>query len=301
MELALCIVIVVDVLLIGIATRRRRAVAHSEQHAQALAKRGRELHVTRIRDVLEGTVVRITGKVRLIDGWVVAPISRRACAYWRLRISLLEDSAARKGAVWRSVAERSGSCPFVLASGAEQCLVDPKLAAVQLKEGTRFSQYPGRWLPARHRAALAAAGISVERVQRAQVRFEESVLAFDAPSAIVGTGALVQRAPKGAETPYREGLETWMQFDRSNGDLFISDDVRLFRRRGTPVIRKVKERWVSTASEYYEWLPNGGAMPHLAQVERTFARRRRRRIIGIALAGLVVVGSAVFALAFQLG
>lgn len=301
MEIALCILIGVLVVLIRLVTRwpRRDVAADSDQRATALAKRGLEIATTKIRDAREGAVVRITGKVRLLDGWVMSPLSKRACAYWRLRISVLEYSTAVRGEVWRCIAERSGSCPFVLANGADLCLIDPKRAAVQVKEGTRVTQYPGRWLPSRNRAALANAGISIERVQKMQVRFEESVLAFDTPGAIVGTGVVVQRAPKTAESPYRESLETWLQFDGDRGDLLVSDDVRLFRPRGTGPVRKPKrEKWISPTSDYYEWLPDGGRMRHLEQVERAFARRKRRRIIKIALAGTAVLASAAVAMAF---
>jgi hypothetical protein len=161
--------------------------------ARELTKRGRRLDASPIGEVPESTVVRVVGNVQRLDRWVVAPMSKRPCAHWRLKVSAVEYSPTARRTYWRTLFERTSSIPFVLRSSDAHCCVDPSLAVVDVKRGRIEEVKSSRRLPADLAEFLENEGVGVSSLPRTKVRFEELIVSFGDKVAIVGAGRLLPR------------------------------------------------------------------------------------------------------------
>lgn len=202
-----------------------------EGPTRELARRARRMRATDIAELREGAVVRVVGDVQRLERWVVAPISKRACAYWSLEVSVRMVEPGRRG-YWQLVHAASAGEQFRLADASGACGVEPAAATAQLDGDEHREVVRGRALPASYVEYLEAAGVSVDAIGSAKVRFTERVLAFGETVAVAGAVRVVER-PRGAarERGYRDEAATWSCIGDVDGDLLISD-ARSLRRRG---------------------------------------------------------------------
>lgn len=111
---------------------RMRGELDLQRPVRDLTKRGRRLDASSIAEVTEATVVRVVGEVKRLDRWVVAPISKRPCAHWHMKVSVMEYSPAERRTYWRTIVEQNEGLSFVLSSATGECMVDPSLATVHV-------------------------------------------------------------------------------------------------------------------------------------------------------------------------
>jgi hypothetical protein len=271
---------------------RLRAELDLERPARQLARRGRRLDASAIDEVPESSVVRVIGEVKRLDRWVVAPITNRACAYWRLEVSVMEYSAAERRTYWRTLFDRTDGLPFVLTSERGDCCVDPSLATIAVKRARVTEIKSSRKLPAKFADLLESGGISSASLRWTKVRFEESIVPFGARIAVVGAGRMVARpANANVQTGYRDPRPTWLCLSGTDDDLLVSDDRKLLAPRGTGGGIKTEPprgRDVHEPSQTAAW----GRLDVDEFERRIVSNRRWRRI---ALVAAAVVGSGAVA------
>lgn len=287
-------VVLVLALVVGVrltmSWARAREQLDVERPARELVNRGRRLDASAIAEIPESSVVRVLGEVKRVDRWVVAPISKRPCAYWKLTVSVLEYSPTSRGAYWRTIHDTSDSLPFVLATGADECLVDPALATVSVKAGRIDEIKSSRRIPASYVEHLERAGISIDSFRRTKMRIEESILGFGIKVAVVGAGRVVPRSPDAAaESDYRAPRPTWLCLSGADDELLVSDDRRLLLPRGTGGGVKTEPPRGRESSE-----PSGTESWASMDVDDFEGRLAARKVlwrIGLAATAVVAIGA----------
>jgi hypothetical protein len=84
-----------------------------------------------IADAPEGKVVRLVGKVTLLDGRCVeAALTGRRCAFFEAHLETMSDDATFD--LWKVGARETGGVPFAIDDGTARAVVDPDLAQVTL-------------------------------------------------------------------------------------------------------------------------------------------------------------------------
>jgi hypothetical protein len=274
-----------------------RAGLSLEQSTRSLVARGRRLDASSIGEVPEASVVRVVGEVKRLDRWVVAPLSKRPCAHWRLEVSVLEYSPATRGTVWRALFERAEGLPFVLASPHGELCVDPALATVSVKRESLDHIKRGRGLPENLAELVESGGVSPGSLKGTKVCFRESIVAFGARVAVVGAGRMIARSTEGpTETGYRDSRPTWMCLSGTDDELLISDDRRLFHVRGKGggiKVEALRDRAARApqGSETAAW-----SAIDVDEFERRLAAKRRRwrlALVLLPLAGAAAIAGAI--------
>lgn len=92
-----------------------------------------DMPTTRLRATAQG-YVELTGTARLFDGEpIVAPLTGRACCWFRYRVEHRERGRGRNGrdhARWREVDGGESTGIFMLDDGTGRCAVDPEGASI---------------------------------------------------------------------------------------------------------------------------------------------------------------------------
>lgn len=269
---------------------RLRGQLDLERPARQLARRGRRLDASSLDDVPESSVVRVVGEVKRLDRWVVAPMTNRACAYWRLEVSVLEYSAVERRTYWRTLFDRTDGLPFVLASERGECCVEPSSATVAVERARITEIVSSRKLSPKFADLLENGGVSVASLRWTKVRFQESIVPFGARVAVVGAGRMVARSSvDDMATGYRDRRPTWLCLSGTDDDLLVSDDRKLLAPRGTGGGIKTEPprgRGTHEPSQTDTW-----AALDVDEFESRITAKRRRR--NIALVAAAILGTAV--------
>ena len=177
---------------------------------------------TRLAEVTEGEIVRVTGIARPLGPALEAPLSLRACVYYGIVVHAW-DHAGRV----RELGSEHERVAFTLADGADRVVIDPALASVSSAFDHVARWSPRQPAPAAISALLARCGLAKRDWSRTRtVECSESVLELDEAIAVVGAA---EREPDPTAAPaggYRDGsLAMRLRFAGSRRDpLLISDD-----------------------------------------------------------------------------
>lgn len=270
------------------ALLRLRAANSLAREGRLLTDQARCLEPCPIARLPEGSVTRAIGKARPLDGWLVAPVSKTPCVYYRAVVSVLEYSVERRGRVWQSIHEHAESKPFILRDHTGECAVDPSLATTVLatKRAHRFDR--GKTSDAAQ-DLLERAGIAHD-ARRRTLLVEETLLPIGATVAVAGIPKLVT-LHGGGEHDYRSGPPSMYSFCGTEAELLISDDRRLLRSKAKRRASADRPTWGLPAIER-----SSRAIPTMSPDEFEVgmrAGRRRRLLLGVGL--IVIIASiAVF-------
>jgi hypothetical protein len=154
----------------------------------------RQLALVAVRPIAEltaGGVARVTGTLRYLKAPLTAPVTSRACAFYRVTVS------ERRGKHWRQVLDETSGTDFLVSDASGTLLVRPANATVHVvrdghaSSGTFESPTPEMTrLLGRH--GQSARGMLFNRT----LRFHEGVLAEGETVTVAGR---VRREPD--ETP----------------------------------------------------------------------------------------------------
>jgi hypothetical protein len=120
---------------IVVAIGGRRGVHLGDRALRVLRAQAAGFPLVQIASAVEGTVNRVVGIAKPIEGWLVSPLSQKPCSCWRLEVSVLEATGDRRTTTWRRIAELDAAQPFRLVDPSSECLVDATLGcAVWLRD-----------------------------------------------------------------------------------------------------------------------------------------------------------------------
>jgi hypothetical protein len=84
-----------------------------------------------IAEAPEGAVVRVVGRVVLLDGRAVeAALTGRRCAFYEALLETMADDMSMD--LWKVGARETGGVPFAIDDGTARAVIDPDLARVTL-------------------------------------------------------------------------------------------------------------------------------------------------------------------------
>ena len=104
-----------------------------------------------IRDVRDGQVAKVVGRVRPPGEPLIAPLTGRKCVYWEIEVTEWEGTRARQ--ITRTHDQRD----FVIEDGTGRALVATRRSAIAAKIDARWARHDDE--NARAREALRALGI----------------------------------------------------------------------------------------------------------------------------------------------
>lgn len=274
---------------------RRQGDFDAARAIDAIVKRGRRLDETPIREVGEACVMRVVGEVQRLDTWAVSPLTKKPCARWQLKVSVLEYSAAAGSTYWRTMFVRDGGVPFVLASSDGRCCVEPSLSTVDVTRAQTPRVESARRVSAGIAEILEGEGISPSSLAGTKVKVEEAIIAFGTRIAVVGAGRVVPRPLATApDAGYRDEPPSWLCLSGTDDELLISDRRSLLVARGTgggtrseplrgPAPRDDVEPGASSTM---------GAM-NVDEYESALTTRARRRRRAFLIVAALVTGTAL--------
>ena len=186
-----------------------------------------------ISDVIEGELARVVGRVE-VDGPVLAPLSGRPCAYWRVVVERNEGGG--RNSTWRKLVDESDGVDFALLDETGKAWVRTLHVSAVLdgdaRGGSGFLQDPTPELRAfLHERGHDTQGLFFNRT----IRFREGVAEPGEVVAVVGVGRWERdpdeeaRAGAGyrdAVTPKRLVVDA-----PEAGPLLLSDQSDVTRRR----------------------------------------------------------------------
>ncbi len=186
------------------------------------ALRMRQARATTIRNVRDGEVVKVVGRVTA-DAPLIAPITERPCVSFRIDAA---DGLAGVGPGSGQLFAHARSCPFVLDDGTGRAFVDPRTpkAVIEAREHQRVGVLERAELDRR----LAARSLRAERASREQVSFRELAVPVGERVAVLGR-ARHDGVDVGGTTAYREGLPPRVVLDPlDDGALLVYADAWAF-------------------------------------------------------------------------
>lgn len=178
-----------------------------------------------IRDVAEGEKARIVGSVELAQS-IAAPLTGRACAYWRVVVQELRGGKNRR---WVTVIDEHEGVDFFVRDESGKALIKTELVTPLLEKDAALSSGFLNDATPELEAFLAARGRSSKGwVFNKSMRYREGVVEHGETVCVVGVGRW-ERDPDeraGAGAGYREA-EMPMRLVMSSpddGNLLLSDE-----------------------------------------------------------------------------
>ncbi|MEZ4336868.1 MAG: hypothetical protein R3B82_09595 [Sandaracinaceae bacterium] len=193
---------------------------------QRTKRKMRAIPVRAIGEVMEGEVARVVGKVR-VDAPLIAPLSGRPCAYWRI---VVEEKRRRgKHSYWQTLVDEEEGTDFLLLDDTGKAKVQVSYASAVLhgdaEGGSGFLNEPTPELD----SFLSARGHSTQGwIFNKTIRFREGVAEPNELVAVVGMGKW-ERDPEEAAMAgegYREAVmpKRLVLSAPSEGPLLLSDE-----------------------------------------------------------------------------
>ncbi len=217
--------LLIGLVLIVVATLLGWFFSADQRHRRAM----QEVPRRPIAEVVEGEIARVVGKVR-VSAPVVAPLSGRSCAYFRVLVQ--ERRKRGKGSYWVDVVDEAGGVDFLLEddTGRAVVKVDRAKAVLEGDESghSGFLSEPSAELV----AFLEARGHSAQGwVFNKTIRYREGIAEEGETVAVVGKGRW-ERDPD--ERPqagdgYREAVmpERLVLEAPADGPLLLGDEAEV--------------------------------------------------------------------------
>lgn len=198
----------------------------ADQQARRLMK---GIPVRAIRDVIEGEVARVVGAVA-VDAPVRAPLSGRACAYWRI---VVEERRRRgKNSRWVKVIDEHGGVDFVIRDETGKALVKTDhVHAVLENDGGGSSGFFNDPSPELDEFLASRGHTSKGFLFNKSMRYREGVVEHGETVAAVGA-ARWEPDPEldvQGQAGYRERAKRLVLDRRAEGPLLLSDEDKMTR------------------------------------------------------------------------
>jgi hypothetical protein len=179
----------------------------------------------RLGSVVAGSVVKLVGRLDCVGEPLVAPLSRRRCAYYELDIE--EWRSRGRGGDWVTVVRQASGRDFVLRDGQAAALVRTNAAEIAVhkdeQDATGILKAPTPELEAllEQHGQKATGLLGLNR----KLRFREGVLEAGEHVAVCGAPSRYAGTPSGAAIEAAGGRPIEWVFDQC-GDipLYVSDD-----------------------------------------------------------------------------
>ncbi len=179
----------------------------------------------RLRSVVAGSVVKLVGRLDCVDEPLVAPLSRRRCAYYELTIE--EWRSGGRSGEWVTVVQQASGRDFVLRDGKAAALVRTNAAEIAVhkdeQDAIGIVKAPTPELEAllEQHGQKSTGLLGFNR----KLRFREGVLEAGEHVAVCGAPMRYARTPSGAAIEAAGGRPIEWVFDQ-HGDvpLYVSDD-----------------------------------------------------------------------------
>lgn len=204
-----------------------------------------------IKDCQDGQIVRVQGKLALIEDHLIAPYTKRPCAAYTLRISEKVERVKHNGSrtstetAWETFKFFEAACDFLLHCDDHYALIKANSANIvvqpdSIHDDSSYSLDAGGFLNeeenTKRKQTLEAVGEPFRRftgVYGEDVKFEEGVLEPNEQVAVLGTGRWVDT--KNADTEvikYLNSLsidEIYVIESNEHQALYISDSTKLLQ------------------------------------------------------------------------
>lgn len=186
-----------------------------------------------IRDVADGERVRIVGEVEVRET-VVAPLSGRSCAYWR--VTVLERRGSGKSARWVTIIDEQDGVDFVLRDPTGKALISTELVTATLEKDANSSSGLFSDAPAEIEAFLESRGHTSEgALFNKSMRYREGAVMGGETLCVVGVGRWERDPEEGARAGagYRDVEQPKRLVLRAppDGPLLLSDAAKMTARQ----------------------------------------------------------------------
>jgi len=196
---------------------------------QRLKRRIKELPLSSIGDTPERQDVRVSGRLAYLGDRapLVAPVSRRPCAAWRIVVR--ERRGSGKNKRWVTVVEESDSRDFVLEDESGRAIVEGTLVELALefdgKGGTGLFSGSNPYLEEfLHARGIATRGIVFDKA----LQFREGALEAGESVTVAGSG-IWENDPSQRGKGYRDVGKLLRVGAMSDGNLLATDDPKMAR------------------------------------------------------------------------
>jgi len=196
---------------------------------QRLKRRIRELPLSPIGDTPEHQDVRVSGHLAYREDRapLVAPVSRRPCAAWRIVVRERRGSGRNKR--WVTIVEESDSRDFVLEDESGRAIVEGTLVELALdfdsKGGTGVFSGSNPFLRQfLHERGIATKGIVFDKA----LQFREGALEAGERVTVAGSGTW-ENDPTQRGQGYRDVGKLLRVGAMSDGNLLATDDPKMAR------------------------------------------------------------------------
>lgn len=82
----------------------------------------KKANVIKISNFMSGETAKINGSVEIVDKPLIAPLSKRECAYYHVVVE--ENVSSGKSSHWETLIEEEDSCQFVIRDGRSCAYID---------------------------------------------------------------------------------------------------------------------------------------------------------------------------------
>ena len=183
--------------------------------AETLVGQAIRLPSTRIANLRAGELARVVGTPRPHGAWLVAPISRRPCAWWRLELSVWV--ARGRHLAWQRLTRLDDGSTFALRDDSGARVIDASAATIHARMAREWTFFAGR-PPPEIVAGLDALGIALDVGGLARIRCTEASFGFDELAMVAGVPGddgfdarhdLLVSTTRGLDPPALAGRPGW--------------------------------------------------------------------------------------------
>lgn len=193
------------------AARTRRALRSTER--------------TLIVDAIEGTLVKISGRVKYAGEPMEAPLSGRTCAVWEVVVE--EHRSSGRSSHWRSIISDYEAQHFIIEDESGKALVKPVVPQLALEQDARYRSGTFMDAPPELERFLASRGHASTGVFgfNKSMRYREGVLEEGERVAVYGVCRWeLDPDPSTGGVGYRDTPRRLVIESPSESRLLISDD-----------------------------------------------------------------------------
>jgi hypothetical protein len=162
------------------------ALFGTDTSALGLLRRARRQH---IGDLPESTPGRIVGRVQLLGEPLIAPLSKRRCVLYIVRVEEGQDRMSMRASEWTTIIREEKSVAFAMADGTGRAIIDPANAQLALDFDHHGSSGMGDDPSEMEAELLAQHGESPQgSMFNRTLRYSEAVIGVDDEVAVLGAG-----------------------------------------------------------------------------------------------------------------
>lgn len=190
----------------------------------AIIKRAlRKVPAKRIGDFRDGDTGRITGRVVFAGKTLIAPLSKRPCAWFDITVEEYYRTHSNRGGRWMVIINAKKSADVVLFDGTHYALIDTKYADSYLVKDGKYES--GTFNDASddlefflsEYGTTSTGFLGLNR----QLRYREGILEKGETCSVSGTGRWVEAKEKGLDIPAQKIL---VISTKEGKPVYVTDD-----------------------------------------------------------------------------